>query len=51
MFISAYTKLIFLALIFSLLSCIVNSSKSRKNGKINNLQFNIFKQSGVKINQ
>ena len=40
-----------LALIFSLLSCSMNSSKSKKNDKINNVQFNILKKSGVKINQ
>ena len=51
MFISVYKQIIFLALIFSLLSCSMNPSKSNKNDKINNVQFNILKKSGVKINQ
>jgi hypothetical protein len=51
MFLSVFKKIIFLALIFSLLSCNMNASKSKKNDKINNVQFNILKKSGVKINQ
>jgi hypothetical protein len=51
MLINAYKEILFLALIFSLLSCSMNSSKSKKNDKINNVQFNILKKSGVKINQ
>ena len=47
----SFKQIIFLALIFSLLSCSMSSSKSKKNDKINNVQFNILKKSGVKINQ
>jgi len=51
MIISSLKRIIFLTLIFSLLSCSMSSSKSKKNDKINNVQFNILKKSGVKINQ
>ena len=50
MFISVYKQIIFLALIF-LLSCSMNSSNSIKADRINNVQFNILKKSGVKIEQ
>ena len=51
MIISSLKQIIFLTLILSLLSCSISSSKSKKNEKINNVQFNIIKKSGVKINQ
>ena len=51
MTINLFKKTLLLALIFSLLSCSMNSNKSRKNVKVNNVQFNINKKSGVTINQ
>ena len=50
MTINLFKKTLLLALIFSLLSCSMNSNKN-KNDKVNNVQFNINKKSGVTINQ